>query len=272
MVNNEQNGYTNINGGKLYYEIGGAGDTLVLDHAGFVDSGMWDDQWSAFTKHFRVIRYDMRGFGKSDPVNGPVCRRDDLYQLLKHLDVKQAHLLGCSMGGTTVIDFTLEHPEMVKTLIAVSAAPSGFEMQGEPPPHLMEMMEAAQKGDIARTSELQLRIWVDGMYRQPEQIDPHVRERAAAMNIIPVRNGTWAADAQPLNPLNPPAVGRLADIHVATLVIVGALDHPEILRAADVMQQGINGAKKVIIPDAAHVPNMEQPTLFNAAVLDFLKR
>jgi pimeloyl-ACP methyl ester carboxylesterase len=255
----------------LYYEIGGEGETLVLDHAGFVDSGMWDDQWQDFTKSFRVIRYDMRGFGKSDRANGPVCRRDDLYQLLKHLGVQKAHLLGCSMGGSNVIDFTLEHPDMVSSLIVVSATPSGFEMQGEPPPNLMAMIEAAQKSDIALTSELQIRIWVDGMYRQPEQVDPEVRERAAAMNIISVRNRTYGADAQPLNPLHPPAAGRLAEIHVPTLLIAGALDHPEILRAADVMQAGIKGAKKVIIPDAAHVPNMEEPTLFNQAVLDFLK-
>ncbi|MEO8611479.1 MAG: alpha/beta fold hydrolase [Chloroflexota bacterium] len=270
-MTHEQNGFININGGELYYEIGGAGDMLVLDHAGFVDSGMWNDQWSDFTKHFQVIRYDMRGFGKSDPANGSVCRRDDLYQLLKHLDVKAAHILGCSMGGTNVIDFALEHPDMVKSLTVVSATPSGFELQGAPPPHMMEMIQAAQKGDIALTSELQIRIWVDGMYRQPEQVDPQVRAQAAAMNIIPVQNNTFAADAQPLNPLNPPAVGRLDAIHVPTLVIAGALDHPEILRAADVMQQGIQGAKKVVIPEAAHVPNMEQPGLFNAAVLDFLK-
>ena len=270
-MTNEQSGFVEINGGKLYYEVGGAGDTLVLNHAGFVDSRMWDDQWRAFTQHFRVIRYDMRGFGQSDPTNGPLCRRDDLYQLLKHLDVKQAHFMGCSMGGTIVIDLALEHPDIVKSLIAVSATPSGFEMQGEPPPHLFEMMEAAQKGDFARTSELQIQIWVDGMYRQPEQVDRQVRERAAAMNIIPVQNQTFFADAQPLNPLEPPAAGRLAEIHVPTLLIAGALDHPEILRAADVMQEAIQGAKKVIIPDAAHVPNMEDPDVFNQAVLEFLK-
>ena len=270
-MTNKQSGSIEINGGKLYYEVGGAGDTLVLNHAGFVDSRMWDAQWHEFTKHFRVIRYDMRGFGKSDPANGPICRRDDLYQLLMHLDVQQAQFIGCSMGGTIVIDLALEHPEMVKSLVAVSATPSGFEMQGEPPLHLFEMMDAAQQGDIARTSELQIQIWVDGMYRQPEQVDPTVRKRAAVMNLIPVRNRTFLADAQPLNPLEPPAAGRLAEIHVPTLLIAGALDHPEILRAADVMQGAIRGAEKFIIPDAAHVPNMEHPDLFNQMVLDFLK-
>jgi pimeloyl-ACP methyl ester carboxylesterase len=263
-------GYADLGDGKLYYEMAGEGDTLVLCHAGFVDSHMWDDQWVDFTQHYRVIRFDMRGYGKSAKVTSPISRRQDLYHLLQYLGVERAHLLGVSMGGEYVIDLTLEHPEMVLSLIIVSTAPSGFEMQGEPPPHVLEMMEAAKKGDVSRTAELQLRIWVDGPYRQPEQVDPRVRQRAADMNWIPVSSGTWAMDAQPLNPLNPPAAQRLAEIHVPTLVIAGALDHPEILRAADVMVNGIKDAKQIIIPDAAHVPNMEKPVEFNQAVLSFL--
>lgn len=264
-------GYAEIGGGKLYYEMAGEGDTLMLCHAGFVDSGMWDEQWDDFTRHYRVIRFDMRGYGKSDKATAPLSRRDDLYRLLKHLNVDRAHLLGCSMGGENVIDLTLEHPEMVQSLIPVSATPSGFEMQGAPPPNVLEMMEAVQKGDLKRASELQIRIWVDGMYRQPEQVDSRVRKRAAEMNWIPVSNGTWAvADMQPLNPLTPPAIGRLEEFKVPTLVIAGALDHPEILRAADVMTDEIKDAQKVIIQDAAHVPNMEKPTEFNKAVLGFL--
>jgi pimeloyl-ACP methyl ester carboxylesterase len=86
-----------------------------------------------------------------------------------------------------------------------------------------------------------------------------------------VENGTWAkADAQPLNPLNPPAVGRLAEINIPTLVLAGSLDHPEVLRAADLLANRIRGAKKIILPDSAHVPNMEKSTEFNRIVLDFL--
>ncbi len=264
-------GTVNVNGGSLYYEIAGEGESLVLCHAGFVDSGMWDSQMEAFTQHYRVIRFDARGFGKSDRATGSVCRRDDVYQLLKQLQVAKAILLGCSMGGENVIDLALEHPEMVSALIAVSAVPSGFQMQGAPPRYLMEMIAASQAGDVERASELQIRIWVDGMYREPEQVDAKVQAKAAAMNRIPVQNATAAvADMQPLNPLNPPAVTRLKNIHVPTLLIAGALDHPEIIRAQDEMQAAIPNAQKVIIPDTAHVPNMEQPEIFNRAVLDFL--
>ena len=264
-------GYVDINGEKLYYEEAGEGEALVLVHAGFVDSGMWDAQWDAFAQQYRVIRFDMRGYGKSDTVKAPVSRRDDLYRLLTHLKVERAHLLGCSMGGEQVLDLALEHPELVKSLVLVSAVPSGFEMQGPPPPLVMQMIEAVQVGDIEKTADLQIRIWVDGPARQSEQVDAAVRQRAAAMNRIPVERGTWAkADMQPLNPLDPPAAVRLEEVRVPTLVVVGAFDDPEILRGADVLTAGIPNAQKVIIPGGAHVPNMEQPEMFNRAVLDFL--
>jgi pimeloyl-ACP methyl ester carboxylesterase len=262
-------GTIDLDGEQMYYEVAGEGTTLIMSHAGFVDSGMWDDQWEAFAEHYNVVRFDMRGYGKSDAIQTPVSRRDDLYQLMRHLNIGKAALLGCSMSGEIVIDFTLDHPDMVSALIAVSATPSGFELKGEPPPHLMEMMEAAQQGDIERTSELQIRIWIDGMYRNPEQVAAKVRRRAGEMNRIPVERGTFAIE--PLNPLDPPAVGRLNEIHVPTLIIAGALDHPEILRAADVMQKKITGAKKVIIEDVAHMPNMEKPEEFNQIVLEFLE-
>ncbi len=264
-------GYVDLDDGKLYYEMAGDGDTLVLGHAGFVDSRMWDGQWDAFTQKYRVIRFDMRGYGKSDPTEGPRTRRDDLAQPLDHLHVERAALLGCSFGGTIMVDFVLEHPEMVSALLTVSSAPSGFQLQGNPPPLVLEMVTASQQGDTARVSEIQLRIWVDGPYRQPEQVNPIVRQRAAEMNLIPVGLNTWGtADSQPLNPLDPPAIDRLSAIHVPALIMAGALDDPEVLRAVDVMTAAIKGAKKHIFSHSAHVPNMEEPEEFTQVVLSFL--
>ncbi len=266
-----KNGYVELDNGRLYYEVAGSGQPVVLAHAGFVDSRMWDDQWDIFAQRFRVVRFDLRGFGKSDRAAGPLSRRDDLYRLLDHLGLQQASLVGCSVSGENALDLALEHPERVSALVVVSATPSGFEMQGPPPPVVLEMMGALQAGDTAKASELQNRIWIDGPFRQPEQVDPRVRMKAAEINQKGIENGTWgAADAQPLNPLSPPAVERLGDLQARTLVVAGALDHPEVLRAADVLAQAIPSARKVIIDDAAHLPNMEKPDEFNQVVLDFL--
>ncbi|MBC8171282.1 MAG: alpha/beta fold hydrolase, partial [Anaerolineae bacterium] len=244
----------------------------ILNHAGFVDSRMWDEQWTELAKQYRVIRYDMVGYGKSPVVKAPRTRRNDLKALMDQLKVERVHLVGCSLGGEIVLDFELEHPDRVISLTLVSAVPGGFEMQGEPPAELMEMMGAVQQGDLQRVSELQVRLWVDGPLRQPEQVKPQVRELAAMMNKIAVENGTFAViDAEPLNPLNPPAAGRIHEVKVPTLIIAGALDNSEIVRAAAVMAAEIKDAQQVILPDAAHVPNMEQPEIFNQAVLNFLR-
>ncbi|NJM07170.1 alpha/beta hydrolase [Candidatus Gracilibacteria bacterium] len=265
------NGYVDVGDGKLYYEVAGDGEPLVLSHAGFVDSRMWDDQWDAFAQHYRVIRFDMRGCGKSDRAEAPIVRRDDLYHLLKHLGIERATLLGCSLSGEIILDIALEHPELVTALVVVSAVPSGFELQGEPPRYLMEMMAAIGQGDLTRASELQNRIWIDGPFRESDQVDPHIQARAAEMNRIALANGTLLnVDLSPLKPLNPPAVQRLTAVQASTLIIVGELDHPEVLRAADVMTATIPGSRKEIMPNCAHLLNMEQPATFNQIVLDFL--
>ncbi len=270
-MKNATNGFMDVDGGKIYYDICGSGPTLVLTHAGFVDSGMWDGQWEDFTRSYRVIRHDMIGYGKSSPAMGGRCRRDDLYHLLQQLGVERAILLGCSLGGEVTLDFALEHPQIVAGLVLVSSVPGGFQFQGQPPANLLEMMAAVQQGDLERASDLQIRIWVDGPFRQPEQVNPGVRKHAAAMNRIAVKNETWArADVQPLRPLAPPAIERLAQVHVPTLIVDGALDDPEVLRAGVLLHTQIPGAKKVILPESAHVPNMEKPVEFNQAVLRFL--
>jgi pimeloyl-ACP methyl ester carboxylesterase len=264
-------GYVELDDGKLYYEEAGAGTPLVLLHTGFADSRVWDDQWQDFARRYRTIRFDMRGFGKSTPPSGPIARRRDLHRLLDHLGADRAALLGCSLGGEVILDYALENPGRVAALVPVSTAPGGFEFQGPPPATLMEMMAAVKQGDLALASELQNRLWVDGPFREPGQVDSRVRRRAAEMNRAVLASGTWgAADANPLDPIQPPAAKRLPEIRVPTLIVAGALDNPEILRAADVMAAGILDAKKIVIPDCAHLPNMENPAGFNRAVLDFL--
>ncbi|MCB0117027.1 MAG: alpha/beta hydrolase [Caldilineaceae bacterium] len=269
-----QTGYLELTDDNLYYEDSATPHnqgTLVLSHAGFLDCRMWDDQWEAFRNDYRVIRYDMAGFGQSAPVTGPRARRDDLYRLLQYLQVDSAHLLGCSIGGEIVLDLALEHPEIAVSLILVNSVPSGFEMQGEPPQYLFEMMAAMQAGDVDTASELQLRLYVDGPQRQPDAVNPEARQRATAMNRAVVASQTWMiADVTPLRPLDPPAVERLGTVDIPTLIITGALDHVETLRAGDLMASAIPGARQMCMDNTAHVPNLEDAATFNQSVLDFL--
>ena len=264
-------GHLNLEDGQLYYEMAGTGMPLVLSHAAFLDSRMFDAVWEPLAKHFCVIRYDMRGFGQSSPATGPLCRRDDLNQLLNHLELKEAHGVGCSNGGQIILDLALEQPHRFKSLTLVGATPSGFELHGAPPRYMFEMFDAMQKGDIDRSNELQIRIWLDGETRDPEQVDLMLRKKALEMNRIPVSQSTlFIADTQPIRPLDPPAITQLESVTCRTLVIAGAFDHPEVLRAADELARRIPNAQKTIIPAAGHVPGYEQPDAFVELLLDFL--
>ena len=265
-------GHLDLEDGKLYFETAGDGFPLVLSHAAFLDSRMFDDIWEPLAQHFRVIRYDMRGYGRSSPVTGPIPRRADLDQLCKHLRIIRTHLVGCSYGGELALDLTLEHPERIASLTLVDATPSGFELKGEPPRYMLEMFDAVQRGEVDQASELQIRIWLDGQYREPAQVDSELRRKALEMNRIPVMQKTFLiADSQPVNPLDPPAVTRLEDVNCPTLIIAGSLDHPEVLRATDEMAARIPNARKVILEGCGHVPSYEQPDHFVRRLLEFLR-
>ncbi len=264
-------GYLEIDGSKLYYETAGYGTPVVLSHAGFLDSRMFDGIWEPLARQFKVIRYDMRGFGKSDPVTGPVCRRDDLAHLLDHLGITEAHLVGSSMGGELSLDLALERPGLAKSITLVDSTPGGFDMQGEPPRYLFEMFNAVQNGDVDRGSELQIRIWIDGQFREPDQMDKELRQKALEMNRIPVERKTFLiADTQPARLLTPPAITRLETVKCPTLIMAGSLENSEVLRAAGEMATRIPGAKKVIMEGCAHVPAFEQPEVFLSHLLNFL--
>ncbi|HEY9526832.1 MAG TPA: alpha/beta hydrolase [Anaerolineales bacterium] len=267
-----KNGYLDLGDGQIYYETAGDGFPLLLSHAAFLDSRMFDEIWEPLAAEFRVVRYDMRGFGKSSPVNGPLSRRADLQQLLNHLGITRCHLVGCSHGGEITLDLTLENPGEVASLTLVAGTPSGFELKGEPPRYMLEMIDAMQRGDVDRASELQIRIWLDGEFREPGQVDAGLREKALEMNRIPVSQGTFfRADTQPVDPLDPAAATRLEEVRCPTLIIAGSLDHPEVLRAADEMAARIPGARKVIFEGSGHVPSYEQPDQFIRQLLEFLQ-
>ncbi|MCU0463631.1 MAG: alpha/beta hydrolase [Anaerolineae bacterium] len=123
-----EHGHFDLGDGTLYYEVAGGGETLVLSHAAFLDSRMFDALMPTLTEKFRVVRYDMRGYGQSSRVSGPVCRRDDLSRLLDHLGITRAHMVGCSNGGEIMLDLAIEQPDRVASLVMVDATPSGFEM------------------------------------------------------------------------------------------------------------------------------------------------
>jgi pimeloyl-ACP methyl ester carboxylesterase len=198
---------------------------------------------------------------------GTFAYHEDIRGLLEALGVERTYLMGVSFGARTAIDFTLAHPEMVDALIPVAPALGGYSWSEETVESMEEADRLAEGGDVAAAVELELRLWIDGPERTPDQVDARVRERVREMNA---HNWAIATDAGIPSELEVPAIERRGEIRAPTLVVVGDRDVRDIGRVADLLVAGIPGARRAVIAGAAHHPNMERPEEFNRIVLDFL--
>lgn len=256
-----------VNGARLAYQMAGQGRPLVLIHAGIADSRMWDEHFEEFSRHFRVIRYDIRGFGQSVMPAGTYADHDDLFGLLTALSIAKASILGVSFGAKIALDFALDHPDMMEALVLTSPAlggrtPSALSQQQDD-----EIDAVYETGDLAGAVELELRRWVDGPNRTPGIVDQAVREKVREMDSY---NFDLAGEEGVQQPLDPPAAGRLGEIRTPTLVIVGDGDVPDTLENAETLSAGIEGAQKKVIHNTAHMLSMEKPQEFNRLVVNFL--
>jgi len=260
-------GFAAVDGGRLFFELAGSGPPVVLIHSGITDSRSWAPQVGAFAARHRVLRYDLRGIGRSDLGHGSYSNVDDLRKLMETVGFERAALVGVSNGGALALDLTLEHPARVSALVLVSAGISGSKWPAAFRAQMEEVDALYERGLIDQVVERELEIWLYGKGRTAADVDPAIREAVREMD----RNNTerFPADAKPER-IDPPATGRVGEIRVPTLVIVGDLDVDHVQDAARVLSQEIVGARLAVMHGVAHVPNMERPDEFNRLVLDFL--
>ncbi len=258
-------GIAKVNGTQLYYEIAGKGSPLVLIHGFLLDTRMWDDQFAPFEQHYRVIRYDARGFGKSAlPTEEAYSPADDLKALLDYLSITQAHIVGLSMGGGIGMDFAITYPEMTRTLSVADPLPNGY-MSPELGQSLTPIVERASTAGGNAANELLL----DHIIFAPAREHLEVSARLKQM-LIENPGWHWVND-DPNRVLEPPVMSRLHEIAVPTLIIHGERDMATFHEITTIMQQTVPNAQMVILPGVGHMSNMEAPELFNAAVLSFLQ-
>jgi len=273
QTNRPETGFVETNGTKLYYEMMGEGYPLVLIHGGYMDRRMWDDQFAAFAQHYRVIRYDVRGFGKTDLPQVLYTDRQDLSNLLSFLGVVKTYVMGLSLGGEIAIDFTLDYPQMVDALILVGTSVSGVPVmelitQEQLQQHLKQWTpfeEAKARRDLAGMLE--------GVMSHPTLV-PSANYASARQKVrenLSEYSFVWVLEPGQKQATVPPAWGRLAEIHAPTLIIVGGDDDKLLHTLADKLEQDIPNVKQVTISETHHMPNMEKPEEFNRIVLGFLK-
>ncbi len=232
----------------LWHESTGDGPAVVFLHAGIADSRMWNPTLPGR----RVVRYDLRGYGRSPAPDRPFAHHRDLRDLMDALSIARATLVGASMGGAAAIHFALEWPERVDALVLVGSAVDGYEFRDGPSLARWKAVEAASGAERAR---LEADLWVPGA-------DPG----AAAY----VREAILARHCDESLEETQPAIGRLAEIRARTLVMVGDRDLPDVRAVADLLASRIADSKKIVIRGAAHLPSLERPIEFGIALAVFL--
>jgi 3-oxoadipate enol-lactonase len=253
----------------LHHEAAGEGPAVALLHSTVCDCRMWDAEFAALSERYRVLRYDFRGFGRSPLPTEPWSSVDDLRALLDEAGMERAALVGLSGGAATALDFALAEPQRVRGLVLAAPAIGGLDWSEDVRRFGAEEDELLEAGNVEGAVELNLRMWVDGPRRGPDEVDPRVRARVGEMqrHAFEVQ---LASEPGEHRRLRPPAVERLEEVAVPALVVVGDADVPDVLRNADLLESRLPGARKVVLPGVAHMVNLERPEEFLRLVRGFL--
>ena len=260
-------GFHAIGDAQIYARSDGIGIPVVLIHGFGLDQRMWDGQVPALSERFRVIRYDLRGYGRSSlPTAAPYAHADDLYELLGALHARPAHVVGLSMGGRVAVQFALCHPSAVRSLTLIDSALDGYEWSDDWRQRWSEVIAVAKSGDVNKAK----RLWFDHPLFAPAREHAAIAARLSA--LLSDYSGWQLANADPGLAPKPPALSRLADIRAPSMVVIGERDLADFHRIADALSAGIVGASRIEIPRVGHMSTMEAPSFFNDLLLDFLAR
>ncbi len=272
--------HTYTNGIVTFYEDAGDGPVVVLIHGYAGDLGTWDYQVQPLVAAgFRVVRYDLRGHGRSMIApNGYTWeeRAADLNDLLARLNVERpateslsveaAHVVGISMGGGIALQFALQYPAQTLSLTFVDAVLPGLMLGGETTRRFGELVQAVHSEGARAAFD---RVWLghpffDGVRRFPDRFK-QLREAVIAYEAPEMREGATPPDYHA--DLTP----RLAEIEAPALVVVGENDDLAFHQIAGMLVDGLPRARQVVLPDCWHMAPIEKPEEFNETLIGFLK-
>lgn len=254
------------NGITIYYELSGKKQApiVVLGHSLACSQVMWWPQLDLLERHFQVLRYDTRGHGHSEAPTGPYTLDqlvDDAIAMLDALKLDRVHWVGLSMGGMIGQGLALGHPGRLCSLVLADTA---AEIPAEAQPVWQERIDAAINGGMQAVAESTLKRWFTPNYLKQHKVEmDRIRQQILA---TPVAGYVGCSEAiRRLNYLQ-----RLDAIEAKTLIMVGADDPGTPVAASEAMHAQIRNSQMVVIPQAAHLSNIEQAHIFNDHLIAFL--
>lgn len=264
--------WIDVPGGRLAADDHGPRDAaaIVLVHSAVVNRSAWDDVVPRLVEAgYRVIAYDMRGFGESTSEDVEFSGHGDLLAVLDHFGLERVAVAGNSMGAHFALDAVLEAPDRFVAYAWVGGGISGFDKDPSPEEQaLFDAEEAAEEaGDWDRAAELDARIWMDGPGQPATRVAPEARAKFIQMDRELLEPGRVYGNRKPAAT---PAIDRLGSVRVPTLVVVGDLDTIWTRAAAERVAADVPGARLIRIPDVAHIVGLEQPDLLADLIVELL--
>lgn len=273
--NSIDSGYAEVNKTKLYYEIAGKGEPLVLIHGSFGDRRFWGLQFTELSKKYKVLRYEVRGYGRSAlPDTTEVYRDcDDLNALMDFLKIRKAHICGLSLGSVIAIDFALVYPDKCISLI-----PIGPRVAGDGTDEYKNKNADSVKAiivkvtDIAKTKgarEATDYLWTGDHAMAKTIVSSTTRQ--ALLNMGYEYSWWRYLHSSKREQAFPKAIKKLNVIKIPTLIVTAEYDLRLCKEVAAIMAKEIPGAKLISIKGAGHIMNMDQPKQFNKIISDFIE-
>jgi len=265
-------GYASIANGRIYYEHSQFGtntnSVIVFIHGNAGDCRHWDSQFNAFEDQFNVLRYDIRGFGKSSvPVEQkPYSDYEDLATLLDTLNIETVHLVGWSMGAAIALDFSLAYPDRTSSLALVTPWVYGYTSatQQQMAKNTMNAANSIATG----TSEVAAGAWMDACFSNT------VVDLLAADRFRTIANdySFWVfSHPNPQKVLEPNASERLSEITAPTLIVTAEHDIPACIEIADLLDRLIQNSDKKVMDNTGHLLHIERPEQVNRYLRDFIQ-
>jgi 3-oxoadipate enol-lactonase len=255
------------NGIRMSYELSGkrGAPVVVLSHSLSSSLLMWNPQMDALTPHFRVLRYDLRGHGKSDVTPGPYTLQllaEDVIGLLDTLNIDRMHFVGMSIGGMIGQSLALNHASRLRSLALCDTASV---IPHEAQPIWQERIDKTHtKGMEVHVDETMERWFTPAFLKKGSPIVEIIRKQISATSVE-----GYIGCAEAIRRLN--YLDRLSEIKMPTLIMVGEDDPGTPVSASQAIHERISNSELVILPSARHLSNVEQTKTFNAALLTFLK-
>jgi pimeloyl-ACP methyl ester carboxylesterase len=248
---------------SVFYRASGAGPALLMLHAFSVDSRMWESEERALQSRYLVVAPDLRGHGRTPAPRATYQSHTDVARVMDATGVRSAVLVGLSYGSRVAVDFALAFPDRVRGLVLASPTVSGF-VSRDPMPFMQAVGAAARAGDLRGAA----RAWAD----TPLMAIPAASGQQDRLRALVLENARlWGLASNPEAPLDPPAIGRLKEIRVPTVVLLGRSDLNATRTAAQLLRDSVPGARLVEV-DSPHMISFANAPAFMQALEDLLTR